>query len=142
PCLDQGMPNCWPPNEHPSPMMAQKVLKQGEGWRLGWDPTATEFVGLVGTEDWAIELTAAEFQDFCRLLQQLAETMAAMAIELMPDERITCEAESEQLWLAVEGYPHAYGLSLILHCGRRAEGNWPPTAVPSLLAATQTWTAC
>ncbi len=122
-------------------MAAHKVLKQGEGWRLGWDPTATEFVGLVGTEDWAIELTAAEFQDFCRLLQQLAETMAAMALELMPDERITCEAESERLWLAVEGYPHAYRLSLILHCGRRAEGNWPPAAVPSLLAATQIWTA-
>jgi len=120
-------------------MTDPKVLKQGTGWRLGWDPTAAEFVGLVGTEDWAIELTAAEFQDFCRLLQQLAETMAAMAIELMPDERIACEAESEWLWLAVEGYPHAYSLSLILHAGRRAEGTWPAAAVPGLLAATHAW---
>ncbi|WP_448562744.1 DUF1818 family protein [Trichothermofontia sp.] len=118
----------------------QKLLKQGEGWRLGWDPTAIEFVGLVGTDDWAIELTAAEFQDFCRLLQQLAETMAAMASELMPDERIACEAESEWLWLEVEGYSHAYSLSVILHSGRRVEGHWPPTAVPGLLAATQGWT--
>ncbi|UZQ53991.1 DUF1818 family protein [Trichothermofontia sichuanensis B231] len=120
-------------------MTAQKVLKQGKGWRLGWDPTAIEFVGLVGTDEWAIELTAAEFQDFCRLLQQLAETMTAMASELMPEERITCEAESEWVWLAVEGYPHAYGLSVIIHSGRRAEGYWPPAAVPGLLAATQTW---
>lgn len=120
-------------------MTAQKVLKQGEGWRLGWDPTAIAFVGLVGTDDWAIELTAAEFQDFCRLLQQLAETMAAMASELMPEERIACEAESESVWLAVEGYPHAYGLSVIIHSGRRVEGYWPPAAVPGLLAATQTW---
>lgn len=122
-------------------MSAQRWLKQGEGWRLGWDPAAREFTGLVGTQDWAIELTAAELADFCRLLQQLAETMAQMATELMPDERITCEAESEWLWLAVEGYPHAYSLCLMLHSGRRVEGYWPPTAVPGLLAATQTWTA-
>lgn len=121
-------------------MSAQKWLKQGDGWRLGWDPTALEFTGLVGTEDWAIELTAAEFADFCRLFQQLAETMAQMALELMPEEQITCEAESEWLWLEVAGYPHAYRLSLILHSGRRAEGSWPPTAVPGLLAATQTST--
>ena len=46
----------------------QRVLKSGKGWRIGWNPTAIEFKGLVGTDNWAIELTEAELNDFCRLL--------------------------------------------------------------------------
>jgi len=36
------------------------------------------------------------------------------------DGRISCEAESDLLWLQVEGYPHAYNLRLILNTGRCA----------------------
>ncbi|MFN6180187.1 MAG: DUF1818 family protein, partial [Dolichospermum sp.] len=38
----------------------ERVIKSGTGWRLGWNPDALTFKGLVGTEDWAIELTEAE----------------------------------------------------------------------------------
>jgi hypothetical protein len=55
------------------------------------------FAGLVGTENWAVELTAAELEDFGRLLLELAATMANMQAELMSEERISCEAESD--WL-------------------------------------------
>ncbi len=114
-----------------------RQIKSGPGWRLGWDPEAAEFCGLVGTENWAIELTEAELEDFCRLANQLAETMASMAAELMDQEKISCEAESSLLWLEVEGYPQAYSLRLILLTGRRAEAEWPPAAVPDLVRATQ-----
>lgn len=117
--------------------MARQV-KTGAGWRLGWDDEAIEFRGLVGGEEWAIELTEAEFNDFCRLVVQLAETMSLMSQELMEEERISCEAESDLIWLEAEGFPQAYRLHLILLQGRRGEGSWLEAAVPALVQAAQT----
>lgn len=114
-----------------------RIVKSGGGWRLGWNPEAEEFVGLVGSDNWAIELTATELKDFCRLLGQLADTMNAMASELMDEERIACEAQSDLLWLEVEGYPQSYGLRLILNSGRCCEGEWLPSAVPQLLQSAR-----
>ena len=116
-----------------------RQLKSGAGWRLGWDTDAVEFCGLVGGEDWAIELTQAELDDFCRLAIQLAETMRQMQQELMSEERITCEVESDRLWLEAEGFPHAYGLHLILLTGRKAEGSWSDAVVSELIQAIQTF---
>ncbi len=115
----------------------ERVIKTGDGWRLGWNPDAAEFQGLVSGDGWAIELTEAELNDFCRLLGQLAATMTQMASELMDEEKIAIEAESELLWVQVEGYPEAYSVQLILNAGRRCEGFWPAAAVPSLVQAAQ-----
>ena len=115
----------------------ERVVKSGAGWRIGWNPNKPEFKGLLGTDDWAIELTEAELSDFCRLLGQLVETMSHLASELMQEEKIACEAESDLLWLEVEGYAHAYTLRLILNTGRCAEGNWTANAVPGLVQAAQ-----
>lgn len=112
-----------------------KRLQQGDGWRLGVNPHALDYPGLVGTDTWSLELTNREWQDFCRLALQLAETMTAIASELMDEERISCEAESETLWIEIEGVPTAYTLRLILLTGRRAEGEWSSSAVPELLNA-------
>ncbi len=112
-----------------------RILKKGQGWRIGWDQKASLYKGLVGSDDWAFELTEAEFKDFCRFLQQLTETMAIMKEELMEDERIACEAESDLLWLEVEGFPESYSLRLILHQGRRGEGNWNEGTVKDLAQA-------
>jgi Domain of unknown function (DUF1818) len=116
--------------------MARQV-KSGEGWRLGWDGEAIAYQGLVGGDGWAIELTSEELEDFCRLALQLAETMRQMSQELMDEERISCEAESNLLWLEVEGYPQAYSLRLIVLTGRRGEGGWEAAVVPELLKAMQ-----
>lgn len=113
-------------------------MREGDGWRIGWDPIAESFTGLVGGDRWGIELTSEEFADFCRLARQLAETMAQMAQSLMEEETLCCEVESDRLWLEASGYPHAYELHLILRQGRRAEGTWDAAAVPGLLKATQT----
>jgi frataxin-like iron-binding protein CyaY len=115
-----------------------RLLKTGPGWRIGWKPQPAEFQGLVGTDDWAVELTAAELQDFCRLLTQLAETMTELADELMAEEKIDCEAESDLLWLEVSGYHHTYTLRLILNSRRGVEGKWQASAIPGLLQAAQT----
>jgi hypothetical protein len=120
--------------------LSDRILKKGRGWRLGWNPQASTYQGLVGGDDWAIELTAAEFNDFCRLVQQLADTMTTMTEELMDEERIACEAESNLLWLEVEGYPDAYSLRLIVNGGRRCEGNWSEGVVNELIDGVQNLT--
>jgi hypothetical protein len=112
-----------------------RYVKAGAGWRIGWDDTADAFQGLVSGADWALELTAAEFDDFRRLALQLAATMRDMATVLMAEERVTCEQETATLWIEAEGYPAAYGLRFILLTGRRGEGAWPAEVVPELLAA-------
>ena len=114
-----------------------RLLKKGHQWRLGWDGEAKKYQALVGSDDWAIELTIAEFQDFNRLLHQLVTTMTQMKTELMDQERIACEAESELLWLEVEGYPDKYSLRLIVNRDRRCEGNWSEGVAVELAAATQ-----
>lgn len=117
--------------------MAQH-LKHGQGWRIGWNPDADPYRGLIGTDTWAFELTEAEWEDFCRLALQLAENMAQMAAELMAEEQITCEVECDRLWLEADGYPDAYRLRVILLQGRGAEGEWEAEAVSALLQAIQT----
>lgn len=109
------------------------MLREGKGWRVGWDEDRPHFKALVGGEYWALELTQDEFEILCRLTQQLAQTMASMAAELMPDEHISCEQETPQLWMEAEGFPHSYSLRFILLNGRGGEGTWPPTIVPEVL---------
>jgi len=114
-----------------------RVVKSGAGWQIGFDPDAREFKGLVGADDWAIELTQTELEDFCRLSVQLSTTMSQIASELMDEEAIACEAESNSIWMEVEGYPHAYSLRLMLNTGRRVEVSWTADAVPDLIRAAQ-----
>ncbi len=116
--------------------MTEQVINSGTGWRLGWDPQRDGYQGLVAGEDWAIELTAPEFADFCSLLQQLAGAMASMAAELMPEETITCEAETELLWMEASGSPDSYEVRFILNTGRGFEGGWTGAIVPDVLRAS------
>lgn len=115
----------------------ERLINSGDGWRVGWHPHASKYQGLVGANDWAIELTKAELEDFHRLLNQLVATMNQMADELMDEEKISCEAETALLWLEVEGYPHSYSLRLILNCDRRCEGNWIEGIAPKLVTALE-----
>jgi len=114
-----------------------RLIKRGVGWRLGWDPTPKPFQALVGGEEWALELTAAEFADFCRLAMEIQTTMVHMAEVLMDEEKITCEAGSPLVWLEATGYPTAYTLHVILETGRRGEGFWPAAVVSELLGTLQ-----
>ena len=115
----------------------ERIVKSGAGWRLGWNPEALEFQGLVGGDDWSIELSVREMEDFCRLLEQLSKTISQMADELMDGERIACEAESDLLWMQVEGFPESYTIQFILNQGRRGEGKWSVDTVPSLVQAVE-----
>ncbi|HEY9763919.1 MAG TPA: DUF1818 family protein [Trichocoleus sp.] len=112
-----------------------RYIKEGIGWRLGWDAEAPLHKALIAGKDWSIELTENEFQDFCALAQQLAQTMVQIASELMEEERIACEAETERIWLEAEGFPQQYSLHILVLTGRRCEGEWPAEVVAELLQA-------
>jgi hypothetical protein len=114
-----------------------RILKTGIGWRLGWNEAAPQFPGLVGSDDWAFELTRDEFQDFCRLFIQLTDSVEQIADELMDAEQLQCEVESEHVWLEAFGEPQAYSLKIILNQDRGAEGTWPTSAIAPLLQAVQ-----
>lgn len=110
-------------------------VEEGDGWRLGWNPTAEEFCGLVAGDRWSIELTTLEFADFCRVARQLSQTMRDMTGHLMDGERLSCEQETEHIWMEAEGFPSSYGLRFILLTGRRGEGEWLPQQVTPLMTA-------
>jgi hypothetical protein len=117
-----------------------RQLKQGQGWRLGWQPqpqVEIPFSALVGGEDWALELTEGEWQDFRRLFLELAAMVEQIATELMPEETITCESRSDLVWMEVCGYPKSFEVSFILLTGRRGEGHWPAPVVPELIRVMQ-----
>ncbi|BAQ60776.1 hypothetical protein GM3708_1182 [Geminocystis sp. NIES-3708] len=113
------------------------MIKKGKGWRIGWQEKISTYQGLIGAEDWAMELTTAEMQDFCRLLLQIHQGMADMTKHLMEEEIIICEAESDLMWLGAEGYPHNYSLRIILHHHRGCEGTWSENVTQDLIQATQ-----
>lgn len=113
----------------------QRQILQGPGWRLGWNPEATVYQGLAGDEHWAVELTLTELRDLHRLSQQLLASLKAIAEELMPEETIELEAESEHIWVALEGFADRYCLRFILLGDRGSEGSWSETATPELLQA-------
>ncbi len=112
----------------------ERVWCEGVGFRVGLDLGKGEFVGLVGTGEWAIELTMAELRDFCRLVRELASAMAAMAGELMDEESLDIELESDRIWMAGEGFPSAFSLRFILQDGRGVEGLFGSSAVAGVVA--------
>ncbi|MDJ1185889.1 DUF1818 family protein [Roseofilum casamattae] len=111
------------------------MIREGNGWRVGWRPDAREYPALLAGADWAIELTNAELEEFCRLLQQLVDSLQHIAPELMDAEKITCEAEGSLIWMEVEGFPHFFSLHFILNTGRRMEGSWPDSVTPEVINA-------
>ncbi|MEY3255854.1 MAG: hypothetical protein RLZZ29_985 [Cyanobacteriota bacterium] len=116
----------------------QKVVKRGAGWQIGWKPHSTQFKGLVGSDDWAVELTELELEHFCHLLTQLVETIRVLTSELMDEEKITCEAETDLVWMEVEGYAHLYSMRFILTNGRSVQGYLSAHAVQELVEAVAT----
>ncbi|BAY52186.1 hypothetical protein NIES2134_102110 [Thermostichus vulcanus NIES-2134] len=109
-------------------------MRVGQGWRVGWR-SDQHYAGLVGAEDWATELTDAEFRAFVELFRQLHEQLQAIAPELMPEEMITLSGHNDAVQLELEGYPHAYSLHLIVLGDRRVEGTWPAPVPPDFLLA-------
>lgn len=105
-------------------------LCQGAGWRFGWNGEQ----GLLGGEDWALELTATEWQEWCRTCRELWETWQTMQAHLMDEEDLTLERQSQFLMVILTGSRGNPTLYLRLLTGRVAEGQWRGEAAHTLLA--------
>jgi Domain of unknown function (DUF1818) len=115
--------------------LVSKQLFSGKGWRVGWFPHVQPFPGLVGGDNWAIELTQSELEEFCNLCLQLIESLQQAKFELSDQESLTCTAETENICLEISGYPGCFRLSLQLLTGRRGEGIWDNGALNELVDA-------
>ena len=113
------------------------MIKKGNGWRIGWKKDAPVYKGLIGTDDWAIELTQPEMEDFVRLLLEINQAIIDISEHLMDEETITCELESNLLWLEARGYAHQYSLTVILSQQRCCEVTLPAFVIPDLITTVQ-----
>lgn len=122
--------------------------REGQGWRLAWDPQREPFPLLIGGEDWASELTAAEGQALWRALTCVSAQHRDLVDTLMEEETITLEFTSPlssalkgaagELWLALEGDRRDWSLRFVLQPApgqRGLEGFWGKGAAAAFARA-------
>ena len=125
--------------------------REGQGWRLAWDPQRDPFPLLIGGEGWASELTAAEGQALRRALDRVGRQHRELADTLMEEETICLEFTGSvpapangvagDLWLALEGDRQDWSLRFVLQPGlgqRGLEGFWPKGAAAAFSRACAT----
>tara|TARA_B100000214_G_scaffold363991_1_gene330078 strand:- start:431 stop:811 length:381 start_codon:yes stop_codon:yes gene_type:complete len=103
--------------------------KEGPGWRIIIDLSRENFSTLIGGESWAIELTKSEFKSLARVVIDLSDQYENIKDQLMGDEDITLELESNPWFAILKGDQFGWNLKLILKCShtsiRGAEVCWP-----------------
>ncbi len=122
--------------------------REGEGWRLAWDPQRDPFPLLIGGDGWASELTAAEGQALFRAVSLLHSQHRQLVDTLMEEEAINLDFtgtipapindEVGDLWVALEGDRHTWALRFVLQPTkglRGLEGSWGPGAAAELARA-------
>lgn len=114
---------------------AQVKLLKGSGWRVGLQPQRYPYSALVGGDDWAFELTMAEWQDFWTGLITLQADLARIRSQLMSEESVVLEHQTAKITLTAIGKGQIFSLYLQLHSGRSSEGSWTESAVPGLITA-------
>ena len=105
------------------------IKKEGRGWRIIRDSARGNFSTLIGGESWAIELTQSEWESLVKVVIDLSNQYHNIKDQLMGEENITLELESNP-WLAIlKGDQYGWTLKLILDStdsfNRGAEVSWP-----------------
>ena len=105
------------------------IKKEGQGWRIIRDSSRDNFSTLIGGESWAIELNQFEWETLVKVVIDLSDQYKDIKDQLMGDEDITLELESNP-WVAIlKGDQYGWNLSLVLSasgfCNRGAEVYWP-----------------
>tara|TARA_Y100001968_G_scaffold215749_1_gene198473 strand:+ start:130 stop:510 length:381 start_codon:yes stop_codon:yes gene_type:complete len=118
------------------------IKKEGPGWRIIRDSSRDNFSTLIGGESWAIELNQYEWETLVKVVIDLSDQYQDIKAQLMGEEDITFELESNP-WLAIlKGDQHGWNLKLILasndSLNRGAEVSWPRTVTFDLINAVRT----
>ena len=105
------------------------IKKEGPGWRIIRDSSRDNFCTLIGGDSWAIELNEFEWKTLVKIVIDLSNQYKDIKEQLMGDEDITLEMESNP-WLAIlKGDQYGWNLKLILGSrdsfNRGAEVFWP-----------------
>ena len=115
------------------------IKKEGPGWRIIRDSSRDNFSTLIGGEYWAIELNQFEWETLAKVVIDLSDQYKDIKDQLMVDEDITLEMESNP-WLAIlKGDQYGWTLKLILDSSdslhRGAEFFWPRDVTSHLAKA-------
>ena len=118
------------------------IKKEGPGWRLIRDSSRETFCTLIGGDSWAIELNQFEWKTLVKLVIDLSDQYKNIKDQLMGDEDITLELESDP-WLAIlKGDQNGWKLKLILDSSdslnRGAEVSWPRNVTTNVANAMRT----
>ena len=118
------------------------IKKEGPGWRIIRDSSREKFSTLIGGESWAIELNQNEWETLVKVVIDLSDQYKDIKDQLMGDEDITLELESNP-WLAIlKGDQNGWSLKLILDSNyslsRGAEVFWPRNVTLNLSNAMRT----
>ena len=105
------------------------IKREGPGWRIIRDSSRENFSTLIGGQSWAIELNKSEWETLVKVVIDLSDQYKKTKDQLMGDEDITLELESNP-WLAIlKGDQYGWDLKLILQSSdslnRGAEISWP-----------------
>ena len=115
------------------------IKKEGLGWRIIRDSSRENFSTLVGGESWAIELNQSEWETLVKVVIDLADQHKNIQNQLMGDEDITLELESNPWFAILKGDQHGWDLKLILgsrdSLNRGAEIFWPRNVTFNLVNA-------
>ena len=122
------------------------IKKEGQGWRIIRDSSRTNFSTLIGGESWAIELNQHEWDTLVKAVNNLSDQYQDIKVQLMDEEDITLEMESNP-WLAIlKGDKHGWNLKLILNTSdsgnRGAEIFWPRNVTKNVTNAMRTMWDC
>ena len=118
------------------------IKKEGPGWRIFRDSSRDNFSTLIGGETWAIELNQSEWEALVKIVIDICNQYEDIKDQLMGDEDITLELESDP-WLAIlKGDQHGWKLKLILDSSdslnRGAEVSWPRNVTANVANAMRT----
>ncbi len=105
------------------------IKKEGPGWRIIIDSSRDNFSTLIGGDSWAIELNKAEWETLVRVVINLSDQYQDIKAQLMNEEDITLEMESNPWFAILKGDQYGWNLKLILESSdsliRGAEVFWP-----------------
>tara|TARA_Y100001970_G_scaffold294309_1_gene450273 strand:- start:1564 stop:1947 length:384 start_codon:yes stop_codon:yes gene_type:complete len=106
--------------------------RQGEGWRVLYDQSKVKFPILIGGDNWSIELTYNEYQDFYCVLKTLDDQIINISKNLMDEEVINLEFEKNHWYGELDGKKSAWSLRFIHNdneqINRSFEFSWPQQA--------------
>ena len=105
------------------------IKKEGPGWRIIRDSSRDNFSTLIGGESWAIELNQSEWDKLVKIFIDLSDQYEEIKDQLMDDEDINLEMESNPWFAILKGDKDGWNLKLILNgslsSNRSAEVFWP-----------------